>query len=362
MGYEVDFLAVGDESSGGDAIALRYGNLHGDRSQQTVIVIDGGYQANGQELVDLIRTHYHTEVVDIVVSTHPDQDHVSGLEVVLEQLTVGTLLMHRPWMHSSDVRLSKSAGFASLAASDAKLAKSFQQASDLETLALKKGVQIIEPFEGLATQDGCFRIVGPSEDYYESLLKDMSTPKSALQRVLELAREAKQAVLNLIDETLHHETLRDDGETSATNNSSVIALFEVDGRRLLFTGDAGIPALDRAMAVLESDGFTPGSLRLVQVPHHGSRRNVGPTILNRMLGHQVHETPHSHAVVSAPVKNPEHKHPSKKVTNVYRRRGYDVHGTQGIRLRYAAGAPDREGYTASTPIPFHSKVEDDSES
>ncbi|MFI1955905.1 hypothetical protein ACH437_29400 [Streptomyces xinghaiensis] len=38
MGYEIDFLPVGEESKGGDAIALRYGNLYGSRRELTVIV------------------------------------------------------------------------------------------------------------------------------------------------------------------------------------------------------------------------------------------------------------------------------------------------------------------------------------
>lgn len=57
MGYEVDILGIGDKSSSGDAIALRYGDLHGEHSQQTVIVIDGGYMVNGQKLVNRIKSH-----------------------------------------------------------------------------------------------------------------------------------------------------------------------------------------------------------------------------------------------------------------------------------------------------------------
>ena len=42
MGLEIDFLSVGEGEKSGDAIALRYGNLFGPRSEQTVLVIDGG--------------------------------------------------------------------------------------------------------------------------------------------------------------------------------------------------------------------------------------------------------------------------------------------------------------------------------
>ena len=41
MGYEVDFLPVGDGEKSGDAISLRFGNLFGGRNEQVVIIIDG---------------------------------------------------------------------------------------------------------------------------------------------------------------------------------------------------------------------------------------------------------------------------------------------------------------------------------
>src|SRR6266568_4043786 len=275
MGYEIDFLPVGDESSGGDAIALRYGNLYGQRSEQTVIVIDGGYTANGEALVDHIGRYYGTDRVDIAVSTHTDQDHITELEVVLKEM---------------------------------------------------------EP---------------------------SNAARQARSTFQELVRKMAAAAAKLVPETLTYETLRDDGETSATNNSSVISLLMVDGDQLLFTGDAGIPALELAVAVLEAEGFQPGGLGFVQVPHHGSRRNVGPSVLNRLLGPKGQTTRHSTAFASVPKKNPEHKHPAKKVTNAFRRRGYDVHLTQGATKWHRNDAPARDNYFTSTPVPFHEVVEED---
>src|SRR5258708_28213247 len=111
MDYEIDFLAVGDESKGGDAIALRYGNLAGPREEQTVIVIDGGYASTGQKMIEHITNRYNTTHVDIVLSTHPDRDHVTGLETVVEELSVGQMLMHQPWRHSTGLREARSGGF-----------------------------------------------------------------------------------------------------------------------------------------------------------------------------------------------------------------------------------------------------------
>ena len=53
MGYEIDFLAVGEKKSG-DAICIRWGNLHGSRDEQKVVVIDAGYASTGEQVIEHI--------------------------------------------------------------------------------------------------------------------------------------------------------------------------------------------------------------------------------------------------------------------------------------------------------------------
>lgn len=71
MGYKIDVLVVGEKSNSGDAIAVRYGNLSRQREDQTVVVIDGGYKADGERLAAHIKNHYGKEKVDLVISTPP---------------------------------------------------------------------------------------------------------------------------------------------------------------------------------------------------------------------------------------------------------------------------------------------------
>jgi beta-lactamase superfamily II metal-dependent hydrolase len=354
MGYEIDFLPVGDGSRSGDAIALRYGNLLGDRSEQTVIVIDGGFADDGEALVELITNHYETDYVDIVVATHPEQDHITGLEVVLERLRVGELWMHQPWVHSSELSASRAASFGNLRVSDT-LQKSMREASDLETLAGALQIPVREPFTGLSPTDKCFFVIGPDQDYYEELLGQISgaVPEAATASLLRKLAEAAQ---RFVPETLLIETLTDSGETSAQNNSSVISVLEFDGRISIFTGDAGMPALGRAADVLEGAGYVPGRCQFVQIPHHGSGRNVGPTILDRLLGSKGTEDKRGTAYVSA-AKSGAPKHPAKKVTNAFRRRGYMPYATQGDAKRHHHAAPPRAGYSTCEPLPLFAAVE-----
>lgn len=362
MGFEIDFLPVGTKSKGGDAIALRYGNLYGSRDEQTVIIIDGGYTDEGINLVEHIKTHFNTERVDIVVSTHPDNDHITGLGIVLEELEVGQLLMHQPRNHSSAIKLAQTLGYGALTLSD-KLRKSLTRAADLEEIANHRGVPIVEPFEGVQTPDGIFRILGPTQNYYEQLLTEMITgapgESRGLSALQNLFLNGTTLSKRLTQETHEVETISDSVDTTPQNNSSAICLLSVAGRKLLFTGDAGIPALTRATVLLEAEGFKPGDLSFIQVPHHGSRRNVGPTILGRLLGVKGQTITHSTAYVSAPSENPEHKHPAKKVVNAFTRRGYAVHATQGNTQHHYLNAPDRSGYSRSSPLPFYSFVEDE---
>lgn len=356
MGYEIDYLPVGDGSRSGDAIALRYGNLYGSRSEQRVVVVDGGFTDDGEALVEHIRRYYGTSRVDVVISTHPDQDHVTGLGVVLEELEVGELWMHLPWNHSPTVEASRRAGFQGTSLSE-PLTRSLQGASDLEAIARRRGVPIVEPFTGIRTGDGCLTVVGPSIEYYEALLKEfpeMPAKGAYLDRLLETIKKA----VRMVSETLWHETLGEDGETSPQNNSSVITHLHIDGRQLLLTADAGIPAISRAISVLELDGFQAGQLSFVQVPHHGSRRNVSPSLLDRLLGQKGQETTHGTAFVSA-AEDGSPKHPAKKVTNAFRRRGYNVVATQGSTKQYSHDAPPREGWGPAEPVPFFDEVEED---
>jgi hypothetical protein len=238
-----------------------------------------------------------------------------------------------------------------------KTIASLQEASDLEVIAVQRGVPIIEPFTGMSTPDNCFFVLGPDETYYDELISQLPTAtaqETALSRVLAKAAELAQ---KLVPESLYLETLSDAGETSIQNNTSVISVLRVDNRLSIFTGDAGIPALGRAMDTFEATGYTPGMAKFVQIPHHGSRRNVGPTILNRVLGEKGTRDTRGSAFVSA-AKDAAPKHPAKKVTNAFRRRGYMPHATVGDAKRHHYQAPERAGYSTCEPLPLYSVVEE----
>jgi beta-lactamase superfamily II metal-dependent hydrolase len=347
MAFEIDFLRVGDGKSSGDAITFRYGNFDGLASQQHVFIVDGGTKDSGAALVQHVRTFYGTDQVEGVISTHADLDHASGLTVVLENLDCKQLVMHRPWEHALYICDLFKMNHSPTGLSE-KLEKAVSAAHELECICERKGIPIVEPFAGSATKDGAVLVLGPTQEFYQRLLPHFrDTPAAKVPSIIAQFASTMVEKVTTVAEKLHIETLNDSGVTSAENNSSTILLLTLDGCKILLTADAGIPALTAAADYAESRGIMLNDLYLIQVPHHGSRRNVGPTILNRMKA--------KYAIVSVgPDCAP--KHPARKVTNAFIRRGAQVTVTAGKTVLFTEGS--RPGWVTVPVVPFYETVED----
>lgn len=363
MGYDIDVLGVGKESKSGDAIALRWGNLHGNRSEQNVVLIDGGFQETGEDVVTHIEKYYETTEIDAVVSTHPDQDHVNGLHVVLDRLSVKELWIHKPWEHNQGLAEKFLDGRVTDESIGRRLKENLDSAADLVAKAESKNLHIVEPFSGISLYNqGQFRVLGPSLAFYESLIPEfdgMPQAKETLSSLLAGITGPVARAMKRFTSTWGVDALDDGHTTSAKNNSSAITLLTVDGRYLLFTGDAGITAL--TYAADELDAVTNGTeLRFMQIPHHGSRRNVGPAILDRLVGKPVGqgETRRITAIAST-AKKGEPKHPRKAVMNAFTHRGASALATRGKTIRLSHDAPARHGWKAVPPDDYYWQYEDE---
>jgi beta-lactamase superfamily II metal-dependent hydrolase len=100
-------------------------------------------------------------------------------------------------------------------------------------------------------------------------------------------------------------------------------------------------------------------VKYIQVPHHGSKRNVGPTVLDRILGpKKAQEAFDKTAFVSA-AKDGEPKHPARKVVNAFQRRGAKVFATKGSGLyQHSKDLPLRAGWRTATNLAFYEQVDE----
>ena len=245
-----------------------------------------------------------------------------------------------------------------------RLRTKYSSIADIEDLAEEQGAEVYEAFQG-ALIESSIRILSPSKDFYLQLLVESEkTPlkeQAAYSRLggafIRIAKYAKKYVLSLL-ETWTNEMLREDVETSAENETSVVLRGIINEDGFLLTGDAGIRALNEAMNYLELRGEDiKETVSFYQIPHHGGRHNINPLTLDRMIGSKIAkgETRNKTAFASV-AKNSDH--PLKMVTNAYIRRGVRTYKTDGNPIRHHSGDMPNRNWTKLQKIEFSEYVEE----
>ena len=368
MKCEIEFLAVGSGSKAGDAIVIRYG----EPDAYKLMLIDGGHAETGEAIVAHLRKQFGANaVLEDVLLTHSDADHASGLRAVLEKVTVKKLWLHVPWLLAEEARDLFSDKSLSSAALQKKVKDEYGILAEIFDLAsAQPGCQMYYPFAGSSI--GPFHILSPSRQAYRYLLPQFDKTPDPDQTAIEAAgmwlgkesllkkliERAKASVQEWTTESWAQERLKDGGVTSASNESSVILYGTFEKGPVLLTGDAGVNGLTWAANQARALGLPLQQFDFVQIPHHGSRRNVGPTILTHLLGPpQGEDAPRGCAAfVSAP--DHDETHPRRIVLNAFKRRGGKIIATQGRGKVHWGGFPARPGYSTAEELPFYTRVEE----
>lgn len=356
MAYEVDFLPVGTKASSGDAIALRYGSgAYGF----TVHVVDGGYADTAPGLIEQVRSGYGSHRVEHVVLTHADGDHAAGLVEVMETLDVQALWMNRPWLYAAEI-IHHFHGNWTVNGLVSHLRDQYPTLVELENIAARRGIPVYEAFQG--ARIGAFTVLAPSRARYLALLPhfdktpERKTTADNATGLLGYMVATARAAIRWIAESWHGETLSENPEpTSASNESSVVQMALLDGDQIVLTGDVGPDGLHEAANYAAALGVVLKP-KFIQVPHHGSRRNVTPSSLNRWLGPILPQGWPTSGFAYCSAAPLDEDHPRQKVINAFTRRGYGFFDTKGKHIWYQSGT-GRTG-DAIAPKPFSTQVEE----
>lgn len=304
--YEIRFFTVGKSSKGGDAIFIR---IYDENDHPSVIVIDGGYLDDGNRIIRYMVDECQLTQIDYVINTHPDIDHISGLITLFksDEIRIGKLIMNRPWRDANLKSSFFKDGRITENSLNNRLRDSFKKAYELEQTAIEKIGEdnIIHPCVG-NTYLGCFKILGPSTALYrEQLMASDKTPTVSCFSSIR-AKCSKYLTEKYTGQTIEW---FEDESTSAINETSVILAFYFPDRMFLFTGDAGKKALNAALDYYESlsDNNDADDFDTIQLPHHGSRKNISPSILKRIDATTYY--------VSCPPDGLENGHYSRRLTN-----------------------------------------------
>jgi len=325
-GLEIDMLSLGDA----DAVLV----TRWDDGAATYVLIDGGNKGHADEVIAFLKAR-GVGRLDHLLCSHPHDDHAGGL---VELIKSGEIQIGQAWVHDPEAHVDMAEVHgALLKAARTERAEiiqaSLETAQDLISLLDRTGIPRDEPFAG--SDIGFLRVCGPSEQYYEELLAEFRDADKIKDS------DRRRAIHEAIEEELVKagaDKGLGDPPTSPENNSSTIVSTVHDSKKYLFTADAGVDALVRA-----KNAHDLADLRWMQIPHHGSQRNINEDL----IAHFDVKT----AFVSAAGSR---KHPSRKVVNAFKNQGakvYSTHYPNGGSLRHHTGTvPDRAGYSPATPL------------
>jgi beta-lactamase superfamily II metal-dependent hydrolase len=318
----IDMLDVGK----GDAYVVE---LYDDQGTKFVFVVDGGTAERSDILLSHVR-NYHNNTINLAVSTHPDTDHIGGLISLFENANIGHLFLNDPRDFISQDTLMQRAR-TNLSRDEVEVFKSaFDRMDELKELAQAQSTThhpatFADSQPRFSWGGWSVYILGPSENLFrdiwlnEDVVRDWFSSDTVDQLV------SSQPQTSVLDDPSI--------DTKPVNNSSIIMLIEGYGKKYLFTGDAGKRAIRDAMAVRDIR-----SLTWLDVPHHGSRRNLDTEIIN-------HLAPNT-SYISSPGTT---KHPRRTIVRALQKAGSRVYSTcKNSHMCHQVGLT-RQGWNTAQP-------------
>lgn len=292
MKYEIEMLDV----KAADAFLIHYVE---DNGYSHIIMVDSGNYEDSEKIVSHIRSYYDKVsiggwtgyVIDYAVVTHPDDDHIGGYVHMLENIRDGKLKDFRfnsfwandPTKHEFSPEDVK--GVKTQKSLDTKLKCVYnyneEESKNLLDLIDLVGIHREEAFAGEYLNSPKITILSPTKDYYESLLPKFRNRMKFLWNIEALEENEYSEDKDVSDTQTLSKTLDDaKDDESAHNQSSIVFLLETeDGKKYLFTGDAGRDAFNHVpQELLESIK----GVNWMKVPHHGSKHNLDSDIIKHI--------------------------------------------------------------------------------
>jgi beta-lactamase superfamily II metal-dependent hydrolase len=343
---EIDILPASTESKGADSILIRFGTFDYKTfsNNQKVILIDGGYQDTANLITKHLTDWYRTDTIDLLINTHPDKDHISGLVALLDnkEIKIKKALVHNPWDFKYSINRKSRDNRTTPDSIGSRLEESLSLLDDLlSKLEERTETKVESPFAEHEEFDGIIKFLGPTKDFY-------------IKKVTEfpgmLNYKDPKPDFKLVDEVynINMNHFIDEPETSARNSSSTIFLFKYDGVSVLFTGDAGCDALNNSIDFANQKSIALNNLNYFQIPHHGSIKNLSKEITEKIKSRN--------CFVSAPYNSD--KHPSNLITNYFQTvLKSEVYHVSKLTLRISSNnTPPRGNWSKAATVPVFEKV------
>lgn len=295
----------------GDCILVEYIPLH-------FILIDGGYvdTYNNHLLPRLREIASKGGVIDLIVVTHIDGDHISGIVKLLEEEEMPIEVKGIWYNGYRHVQSIVKVGDVLETFVHKNICKegnteckpiSAKQGCTLSALITRRGLAWNEPTIGGAIKspmtitfgDAAIHILSPREDDIDNL-GDFWRKRLIIDGLLnkehseEYWDDAFEFCLckdkpgfrfheQKVSKSYNWEKIKEapyEADDSATNGSSIAFVLEAGGKRILFLGDAHSETVEQSLVALYGEEKIPIKFDVVKLSHHGSYNNNSPKLLS----------------------------------------------------------------------------------
>ena len=262
---EVLFFPEGNGEDGADAICVSWFRTspRGEPISRKMILIDGGFADQAQQIIDYIKSKGGS-TLELVVNTHPDQDHYSGLSKVFKDkaISVKAFSAHKPCGYEG-----LKSHFPEGPEREKMKKYGLDGMCDLFSAISKRLGDIKSPFVKLY-DDAEVRVdvLGPTEDDYVELFRNFRGVSG-----IDESQEKAFSEVKPEDEFKSSSG----ADKSAKNASSMVLKFTfkaANNKIAILTADATVESLDKALKEVPTEDRE--RTVLFQLPHHGSIHNI----------------------------------------------------------------------------------------
>jgi beta-lactamase superfamily II metal-dependent hydrolase len=276
----------------GDAILISFNDGSVDRN----ILIDGGVEQTyysetnnieGDLLSEIKLIRKRKQLIDLLILTHIDNDHICGLLKWFKLDDNAHDLVKNVWFNSGRLIASY---FNEPENEDLRVGlKMFtdpktgvHEAIEFEDYLDKKGSwnkKIIIQGQELEQNGVKIQILSPSEDQLKKLLKEYKTVTGDPVYTTGKEKDWDKNIKDFIEEENKPDfRFRQDG--SVKNGSSISFILNFNDKRFLFLADSHPKGIVTQLTKLGYSKNKPLEVELMKVSHHGSKANTNKELLN----------------------------------------------------------------------------------
>lgn len=247
----------------GDCIWLRFG---GDKKYN--VLIDVGYLENYKYTLrkEITEIRKNNELVDLLVITHNDEDHISGFKGLFNEKEI-TKLISEVWFNT---------------ASKFKLSNinnntiSFEDGNDVAKFLIENNIKykpdIINEIDTFEFLESKITILSPKKDNLKEYIEKWDEYNKS-HNISSPIRDWGET----IDDLAKKPYVTD---TSLSNRVSISFLLEYNCNKILFLGDSNHAVIARKLKDLGYSNKNPLKVNYIKLAHHGSKYNTS----NKLIG------------------------------------------------------------------------------